>query len=298
VQRLDAVTALWIALAVRAAVCRKPLAFGVWMGLATATKIIPALMVPALLAADAGFWLRDRRNIGNFALGLTAAFAFGFLPIFVLAPHALASLLAYHSQRGLHCESTLGLLLATARLVTGARTPATLSFGSLNLGGRAADALAAFCGPLSLAAALAVAWLARRNGTNAGASTGAESGPKRVACAAMATLVVLWLTGKVFSPQYMTWGLPLVLAVPGALGIRLAWVLAAAMALTQFYVCGHMELVEEGQALGLLNLAARDAVLFVAGYLTVKDLDSVSTSDTIGRTDLSLSTPARGRESS
>lgn len=70
----------------------------------------------------------------------------------------------------------------------------------------------------------------------------------------------------------MTWGLPVVLAIPGLLGIRLTWLLLAAMAATQCYICGHNELVVEGRALGLLNLGARQAILVVAGYLAARSL--------------------------
>ncbi|MDP9001745.1 MAG: DUF2029 domain-containing protein [Myxococcota bacterium] len=269
VQRLDAVTALWIALAVRAAVYRKPLAFGAWAGLATATKLVPVLMLPALLAADAGAW-RSPRRIAQFSLGFTVALAAGLGPMFAFSPRALASVVAYHAQRGLQCESTLGLVLATFRLVTGTRAPSTLSFGSHNIDGPAADALAALCGPLAVVAMLGLGCLAWRGATRA--QRAAESRPDqqgRVACAAMAALIVLWLTGKVFSPQFMTWGLPIVLAVPGSFGIWLGDLLLAAMALTQVRPYG---LLVEGRALGLLVVGARQVILAIAGYMATRSI--------------------------
>jgi hypothetical protein len=271
VQRLDAVTALWIALAVRAAVRRQPLALGAWMGLAAATKMVPALILPALLAADAREWQRERARL-RLALGFGATLLAGLAPMFLCSPRALADVIAYHAARGLQCESVLGFVLATIRLVTGTRTSCTLSFGSDNLGGHAADALAAICGPLSVAASLGLAFLAWRAAAKDDRSADHDQGPLRVACAALAALIVLWLTGKVFSPQYMTWGLPVVLAIPGLLGLRLTWLLLAAMAATQCYICGHNELVVEGRALGLLNLGARHAILVVAGYLATRRL--------------------------
>jgi hypothetical protein len=268
VQRLDAVTALCIALAVRAAVARKPGVLGAWAGLASATKIVPALVLPALFAADARPW-RDARALGRFALWFAVTLAAGLGPMFLFSRHALADVVAYHAARGLHCESTLGFLLATWRLVTGTWMPSILSFGSFNLQGPGADALASVCWPLSVAASLGLAWLIWRGGDETGP---ADSGRSRVACAAFASLVVLWLTAKVFSTQYMTWGIPIVLAIPGALGVRLTWLLLAAMALTQFYVCGHHELVMQGRPLGLLNLGARQALLAAAGYLAARSL--------------------------
>jgi len=287
VQRLDAVTALWIALAVRAAVRRQPFALGAWMGLAVATKIVPALILPALLAADAGEWrssgskvLRRHGDAASstsarprtrFALGFAATLVAGLGPMFLFSPHALANVIAYHAARGLQCESLLGFVLATVRLVTGTRMPSTLSFGSSNLGGHAADALAGICGPLSIAASLGLGWFVWRVRPKDDGPDAAQ-GTQRVACAALAALVVMWLTGKVLSPQYMTWGLPVVLAIPALLGIRLTWLMMATMAVTQCYICGHNDLVVQGSALGLLNLGVRQAMLAVVGYLAVRSL--------------------------
>ena len=241
-------------------------------------------MVPALLASDARTW-RDARALSRFALAFAAALAFGLGPMFLISGHALADVLAYHAARGLNCESTLGFLLAVWRLVTGTRVPSLLAFGSFDLQGSGADALAAVCGPLSVGAMLALGWLLWRGQPRDDAAAGS---PVRVACAAFASLVVLWLTAKVFSTQYMTWGIPVVLAIPGRSGVRLAWLLLGAMALTQFYVVGHHELVMQGHPLGLLNLGARQALLAVAGYLAIRSL--VVTPDTARWP----SSPARG----
>ena len=165
-------------------------------------------------------------------------------------------------------------MLDTVRLLSGNRTPCTASFGSDNLGGRAADALASICGPLSIAAIVGLGWLLWRGARTNEQSEAPDRGTRRIACAALASLIVMWLTGKVFSPQYMTWGLPVVLAIPGALGVRLTWFLLAAMAVTQLYICGHYELVVQGRALGLLNLGVRQAILVVAGYLAIRSLSS------------------------
>jgi hypothetical protein len=198
--------------------------------------------------------------------------AAGLGSMFLFSSNALASVVEYHAARGLQYESTLGFVLASVRLVTGTRTPSTLSFGSDNLSGPAADVLAAICGPLSIAASLGLVWLVWRTAPKDARSPDHDQGSGRVACTALASLIVLWLTGKVFSPQYMTWGLPAVIAIPGLLGIRLAWLLLAAMAVTQLYICGHAELVMQGRALGLLNLGARQAILVAACCVGIRSL--------------------------
>jgi hypothetical protein len=268
VQRLDAVAALWIALAMRAAVRRRPIELGVWAALATATKILPVFLLPVQLAADARFW--GPRALRRLGVAFTVTVMAGFLPMFVFSGHALADVIRYHSLRGLQCESTLGILLAGAHCITGNVAPAVLSFGSDNLQGHAADRLAALCGPLSVGGSLGMAWVVGRSSWRDGAAGG--QGPARVASATFATLVVLWLSGKVFSPQFLTWGIPVVLAIPGLLGIRIAWLFVGVAALTQLYLCGHYELVRDGNALGLLNVAARQALLAATGYLAARGL--------------------------
>ncbi|MBV9946576.1 MAG: DUF2029 domain-containing protein, partial [Myxococcales bacterium] len=158
VQRFDAITALWLALAVRAAVRRRAVAAGAWTGLAAATKFVPVLVVPALVAALEPTSRRSRQ-IAYVAMGFGAALVAGLAPMFLFSSSALERVVSYHAARGLEYESTLGLLLATAHLLLGHRTPATLSYGSDNLDGSTADALAALCGPLSVAASVGIALL-------------------------------------------------------------------------------------------------------------------------------------------
>lgn len=262
IQRLDAVTTLALALGVHAAIRRRPAAAGFWVGLAGATKIVPILALPALVLADRDAY-RTRAAKAQLALGAAAALALGFVPMALLSPHALPDMLGYHAARGLHCESTLGVLVSLGRLLASARAAATPSFGSMNLEGALPDLLAKLTGPLMLGAALFVAWRAR---------SAAAHGPERVALAVTMALAALWLTGKVLSPQYFTWAIPLVLAVPGKTGTRLAWALVAVTGVTQLYLRGYYDLVAEGAWIGVLSVAARQAILALVAVRGVRSL--------------------------
>jgi hypothetical protein len=96
---------------------------------------------------------------------------------------------------------------------------------------------------------------------------------RRIAAAALASIATLWLTSKVLSPQYLTWCIPLVLAVPGPGGARLAWVAVLAMALTQLYTRGYYDLVVAQAPIALLTLAVRQAVLGVLLWLAIREAD-------------------------
>jgi hypothetical protein len=269
VQRLDAVVTLLVALAFRAAVRRKPFAFGVWGGLAAAAKFVPLLALPVIMLADFRAW-RSARALVLAATGIVLALAVGLLPIVACSPTALADILHYHAARGLQCEATLGVLLGLARLGMGTAVPTAYSFGSRNFEGPVADAFAAASGPLSVVAVLVVAGVAFRA---ARASAPADAGRfERMGLATLAALLALWLTGKVFSPQYMTWGIPVLAAIPSKRGERLAWLGVLAMALTQLYLRGYYQEVWGQTPIGLATLAARQAVLVVMAVVTVRGL--------------------------
>ena len=273
VQRLDAVPAVLLAWALWAAVQRRPASTGAAMGLATAAKLFPFVLVPLLVVADLSAWRTGRaRARGLAAFG--AALAVGFVPM-LFPPDALIDLLRYHSARGLHIESTAGTLLGLAHLVTGGHGPATLSFGSYNCDGPLATTLARLSTPLmaNLLAALVV-WLARSSASgprNADAVRRCD----RLALAMLSGLAVVWLSAKTFSPQYLTWALPLVLAVSGKPGRSLTWLLFAVMALTQVYMRAFYGQVIAGTAVGIGFLVARLPLLVAFAVVAMKSARSV-----------------------
>ena len=255
IQRLDAVVALLLALAVDAAVRRRPAWLGVWMGLAGATKFVPLLLLPVLIAADASFY-RERRRLVTVAGAAAATFTLGLAPMAAAGNGALGELLAYHARRGLHVESFVGTLYGAARAVVGSGEPTTLDFGSFNFHTPVADFLARACTALTLAAIAYITYSLWRGG-----SIGDDDRTTRIACAAVAGTATLWLTGKVFSPQYLTWGIPLLLAVPGAAGVRLVWIGLGALLLSQIYLRGYYDYVYNQSALGIATLLVRQLAL-------------------------------------
>jgi len=64
-----------------------------------------------------------------------------------------------------------------------------------------------------------------------------------------------------------------VLAIPGRLGTRLAWVAILAMAVTQLYTRGFYDLVVAQAPIALATLAARQALLFGLLALAARGLD-------------------------
>jgi hypothetical protein len=265
IQRLDAVLALLLAWTLFSACERKPGATGAALGLSTATKLLPALLAPLLWAADRVAWPRGKllRGAGAFAL----AAGLGFAPM-LLVPRAVLDVLHYHGQRGLQVESTYAVLLGAWEIARGTVTPATLSFGSLNLSGSAAWFLARASTPVTLAVlALLVLRFAR-----APEPPSDQARRDRIALALLAGVTTLWLTAKVFSPQYLTWAIPLVLGVSGARGVKLTWVLTVVMLVTQIYLRSYYDQVVRVTPLGVATLLGRLALLGVfAALLLARD---------------------------
>lgn len=255
VQRLDAVIAFLLALALHAGARRRFGGLGFWMGLAGAAKLVPILLLPAAAVAAGA---RTRSSLLRAALGGLAGLVLGLGPMLVLSPSAFPMLLAYHGKRGLHVESSLGVLYGLLHVVTGSHEVATISYGSYNFSGAVADALARLCTPLALALVALVTVVVVRGVRKAPAEDTVHDG---LALTLLAGCVALWLGGKVFSPQYLTWGLPLALAIPGRRGLETCVAFGVALFLGQLYLRGFYDHVYNQWPLGVATMVVRLALL-------------------------------------
>jgi hypothetical protein len=263
VQRVDAIAAVFLGVALWAAARRRPFLMGVGMGLAAAAKILPILVLFPMMAADRDAW-RSRSAIARAAAGVALGLAAGFIPMVVLSPTGFADFVRYHATRGLHIESTYGTALSLIDLVAGHPQAATLSFGSFNLDGDTARFCAAASGYILVVAIAAFsAWLSLHPSPRSQAAR-----TEAIALGGLGGLSCIWLFGKVFSPQYLTWGIPFAVAA----GVRLpALALALAMAISQVYLRGFYDHVVDMQPLGVAALASRLAVVVLIAVFVVRE---------------------------
>jgi uncharacterized membrane protein len=201
---------------------RERLGFGL-LGLATAAKLYPAVLLPLALV-----WVARRRGAreAGIAFGVFAAvLAAVVLPFAILSPGGLFDSLTQQLGRPLQIESLgAGVLLAAHQL--GIYQPTVVStHGSQNLAGSLPDTLAAVQTALQIAALAAVWIIFARGGL----------GRDRLLTASAATVVAFVAFGKVLSPQFLIWLLPLVPLVAGGAGIAACWLLAAALVTTQVW---------------------------------------------------------------
>jgi hypothetical protein len=226
---------------------RDRLGLGV-LGAATAAKLWPAVLLPLVVV-----WLYRERGKREALIGLgifLAVIAVIVLPFLVLSPDGLAHSFTTQLGRPLQIESLgSGLLLAAHQL--GLYAPHVVStHGSQNLSGALPDAFAALQTVLQAAALVAV-WIAFARG---------RAERKRLVCATAAAVVAFVALGKVLSPQFLIWLIPLVPLVAGSTGVTACWLFAAALLTTQIWFPHRYWDVVDLHAVGLLVLL-RDLLL-------------------------------------
>jgi hypothetical protein len=260
IQRLDAIVALLLVLMVRSAIRREDAALGFWGGLLGATKFVPILVLPVLVIASG---VRGGKRLASVALGAGAALALGLGPMIVMGRESLPAVHAYHAARGLHVESTLGVLYGTVKAIIGRPEASLLDYGSFNFHGPVANLLAKAAMPLTLVLVGIVGWASRtaHQSDDGSAEGDEESRTEHIVLAALAATTALWLGGKVFSPQYLTWALPLVLALPSRAWVRISFALGLVVLVSQIYLRGYYDHVYNQWPVGVITMVLRLALL-------------------------------------
>jgi uncharacterized membrane protein len=207
---------LWPALLATAAVAalleeRHKLGWGL-LGAAVAAKLWPLVLVPLALTWSV------RRGRGWASLTGVAVVAAVFVPFVVLAPHGVWESLRGQASRPLQIES-----LGAAFFTTFGHPQVISSHGSQNVAGHAG--VAAFFAVLQVVVLLAL-WIAFARGP------ATRERFLRYSAAAVCAFVAF---GKVLSPQFLLWLVPLVLLVRGRRGVVATVLLAAALVLTQVW---------------------------------------------------------------
>jgi hypothetical protein len=193
------------------------------LALAVAAKIYPVVLLPAALVL---VWRREGPRAALAGLGVFAAvLVLVLIPFAVIAPGGLVDSVETQLGRPLQIES-LGssFLLAGHRLGVYDATVVS-SRGSQNLSGALPDALGVAQTVLQ-ALAVALVWWLFASGRGGRASFVA-------ACAATVAGFVAF--GKVLSPQFLIWLIPLVPLVAGRIGIAASGLLGAALVTTQLW---------------------------------------------------------------
>jgi hypothetical protein len=253
---------LWPALLTAAALAalvsgRDQLGLGV-LGLATAAKLYPAVLLPVALVYAAR---HGRQNALAALVAFMGAVLLCFLPFLLLAPEGVWASIERQTGRPLQLES-LGAALLLAGKQLGLYEPTVVStFGSQNLAGSLPDRLASVQTLLQIVAVVAV-WVAvtRARDPLAGLLGGSA-----------ASVVAFVAFGKVLSPQFLIWLIPLVPLAAAVSGLGTLVLFVTVLVLTQlWFPTRYWDVVDLG-AVGWLVLA-RDLVLVCLLFALVRSM--------------------------
>lgn len=190
---------------------------GALLACGIAAKVYPLAVVPlALVRAGA------RASVRRVAIAGIATFAAILAPFAILAPGAIGFDLSVAVRRPLQIESLGSSLLLVAHQLGLYEASVNSDFNSQNLGGALPSLLAALGSVVALALVALVVVLYRRDDRDA----------ERTFVAAAATVAAVVAFGKILSPQYLVWLVPLVALVPSVAAYACLFL---AMALTHVW---------------------------------------------------------------
>jgi hypothetical protein len=228
---------------------RRRWAFAV-LGLAFAAKLFPAVLLPPMLVYVWRRYGRRQALVGGLCFFTVAAACYA--PFVVLSPHGVWASLAGQASRPLQIESLGASFLLAAHQVSGIALTMDVSHGSNNLAGSLPHTLAlgqAILQPL----VLAVLWIGFFRG---------PADRERLVRTCAACICAFVALGKVLSPQYLVWLLPLVPLLRDRRGILAGALLVLSMLLTQlWFPYRYLDLVYEFDARASWLVVSRDLVL-------------------------------------
>jgi uncharacterized membrane protein len=219
------------------------------LGASIAAKLYPAVLLPLTVAY---VWRRRGRREGIVCAALAVGVPIAaYLPFAVVAPEGVVRSLGRQLSRPLQVESLGSAVLLAARDLFGTGVEIGSSHGSQNLVGTSADVFAV---ALSVAQIAVLAWLWLRF-----ARSRETPSPAMLAVHAAAAITAFVALGKVLSPQFLIWLVPVVV-------LARRWsanaMLAAALVLTQiWFPFRYWDLVRELDPRVSWLVLARDLVL-------------------------------------
>jgi hypothetical protein len=223
ISRFDLWPTALVAVGIAALVRGRSTTSALLLGTAFAAKLWPAVLAPLVVV-----WLartRGPRAAAQWAGAAVATAAAWFLPFVALSPAGVGH--TFHAQlaRPLQLESLGGAVLIAAHRAAGTTLHVTSSFGSQNLTGPGTHA-AAVATTVGGALVLVAIWVLFARG----AAT-----DERFVTHTAGTVAALIALGKVFSPQFLIWLIPLVPLVRGRRALFAVPLFGTALVLTQLW---------------------------------------------------------------
>lgn len=227
--RYDLALAALIGACAWAMVAGRPVLGWGLLGCGVLIKLVPLILVPVLVLH--GLHRYGGRATARGAAVGAAVVVVGLAPFLAIAPSGTWDSFTYHLDRPLQIESTGSAYLLALRALADIDLTVETSFGSQNLIGEGPRALAAISSGALVIIVIAIAAVIAL-----GIRDARRPGADRLMLAGIAaTLAATLACGKVLSPQFMIWLLPVGLLVAGRYGRAAFAATLVALVLTQSY---------------------------------------------------------------
>lgn len=189
-----------------------------WMllGVGLMTKIVPVLIAPVFLIAH--YRRGDLKYLWQgpmVAVGTSIAIA---LPVLIASASGLAGAFLYHAERPLQLESSWASVLLVWHAFGDLDLSVMSSYGSHNVYSSGSDLLALVSAPVTVILLLAgyyIFWRANRPREFETYETETFPQPQQILRFSALAIATFIAGGKVLSPQFMIWLLPLVPLITG-----------------------------------------------------------------------------------
>jgi hypothetical protein len=243
-KRFDVLPALLTLIALQLTLSRRYAWAGAALGLGTAVKLYPVLLLPLVVIAAGR--RAGARAVAAFVVACVAVVG----PFLVIAPHGVIESVRSQLGRHLQIETPLASLALLAHSLGVVKVGVVSEAHTYGLGG-SSGALLAVLTTLAFLGSLALIWL---------------KAPRLVASreglvlAWAATLCAAVVFGRVLSPQYLIWLLPFVPLVSFRATL---WFVAALIVTNVWYPMPYLDVVLHMDRGDILLLVARNVLLMV-----------------------------------
>ncbi|MFA5809297.1 MAG: glycosyltransferase 87 family protein [Thermoleophilia bacterium] len=270
-ERFDLAAAFLMLASVACFITDRYLAAWLLLGIGLMTKVVPVLIAPIFLIAH-----YRRRQFNEVWMGPVAMIMAALtvsIPFLLASPEGLANAFLYHVERPLQIESTWSSPILLYSKLTGYPAYIMNSYGSHNVYSTVSDTLVMISGPLTAVALLTGYWIFWRRSRKDGNGLPDISGNTIIRFVAIA-IVTFIVGGKVLSPQFLIWLIPLVPLVIGADRIALAGIFEAVLLFTQFEFPYSYWQLYTLQPYMVATVAVRNLLLIVLLVMLVAALGS------------------------
>lgn len=229
------------------------------LGLAVMAKGFPLVAVPIALA-----WLVAQGRRREAVRGLAAVSVVVLVltgAAVALSPSGALDAVRYHQDRPVQLESTPASVLFAAEALGGAPTLIVESHRSNGVLHASADAMTGLFAGLGVAVIVLLMW-----------RVAARPGPRELVLAALAATAAFACFGKVLSPQYLIWTLPLFALALAWRRRALAVAVGVATVLTFIEFPFRYADMVEGEAFPIVVIALRNVALIATVAIALLEL--------------------------